>query len=100
MASERAMPAALEMLGRRWTLRVVWELRREVCSFSQLRERTGISPSVLSVRLRELVAAEVAERDEARRYRLTASGRELARLLFELNRWAERARISSQREHA
>lgn len=94
------MPAALELLGRRWAMRLVWELRREVLSFSELRSETGISPSVLSARLRELSEAGVIERNEARRYRVTASGRELARLLFELNRWAERAGISSQREHA
>jgi DNA-binding HxlR family transcriptional regulator len=79
---------------------VVWELRRDVLSFSALREQTGISPSVLSARLRELVDAGVIEREEARRYRLTGSGRDLARLLFELNRWAQRSGISSQREHA
>ncbi len=94
------MPVALELLGRRWTLRLVWELRREQLSFSDLRARAGISPSVLSDRLRELAEAGVIERNEARSYQLTGSGRELARLLFELNRWAERARISSQREHA
>ena len=94
------MPAALDLFGRRWTLRVVWELRREVLSFTRLREQTGISPSVLTSRLNELVEAGVVERDEARCYRLSGSGRELARLLFELNRWAERAGISSQREHA
>jgi DNA-binding HxlR family transcriptional regulator len=100
MTAERPMPAALELFGRRWALRVVWELRREVLSFSRLREETGISPSVLTSRLRELAEAGVVERDDARCYRLTGTGRELARLLFELNRWAERAGISSQREHA
>jgi DNA-binding HxlR family transcriptional regulator len=94
------MPAALDLLGRRWNLRVVWELRRDLLSFSELREQTGISPSVLSTRLRELTDAGVIERGEGRRYRLTGSGRELARLLFELNRWAERAGISSRGEHA
>ena len=94
------MPAFLEIFGRRWSLRLVWELRREILPFSELRERTGISPSVLSARLRELTEAGVVERGEARRYQLTGDGRELARLLFELNRWAERAGISSQREHA
>jgi DNA-binding HxlR family transcriptional regulator len=29
------------------------------------------------------------ERDGARRYRLSGRGRELARILYELNRWAE-----------
>jgi DNA-binding HxlR family transcriptional regulator len=101
MAAERAMPTALDLLGRRWTLRLVWELRRDARSFSELRALLGISPSVLSARLSDLVEADVIEKDATRRYRLTGRGRELARLLYELNRWAERAGVSSpQRELA
>ena len=97
------MPAALDLLGRRWSMRVVWELRRDSIAFSVMRERIGISPSVLSTRLSELAEAGVVERDSTRRYRLTGPGRELARLLYEINRWAERtgvAGVSSQRERA
>ena len=83
------MPATLELLGRRWALRLIWELRRDAVAFSELRARTGISPSVLSARLRELVDSGVLERDGGRRYRLSGRGRELARILYELNRWAE-----------
>ena len=89
MAVERAVEGVLDLLGRRWALRLVWELRRSTISFSELRERTGISPSVLSARLRELVDSDVLERDVGRRYRLSGRGRELARILYELNRWAE-----------
>jgi DNA-binding HxlR family transcriptional regulator len=89
MAGERAVEGALDLLGRRWAMRLVWELRRSTLSFSELREQTGISPSVLSARLGELAEAGVLERDPSRRYRLSGSGRELARILFELNRWAE-----------
>jgi DNA-binding HxlR family transcriptional regulator len=89
MASEKAVETVLDLLGRRWALRLVWELRRSTLSFSELRERTGISPSVLSARLRELVQADVLERAPGRRYRLSGRGRELARILYELNRWAE-----------
>jgi DNA-binding HxlR family transcriptional regulator len=89
MAETRPIERALELLGRRWALRLVWELRRSTLAFSELRERTGISPSVLSARLAELVDAGVLERDAGRRYRLSGRGRELARLLYELNRWAE-----------
>jgi DNA-binding HxlR family transcriptional regulator len=89
VASERAVEGVLDLLGRRWALRLVWELRRSTLSFSELRERTGISPSVLSLRLRELVQADVLQRDAVRRYRLSGRGRELARILYELNRWAE-----------
>ena len=97
------MPAALDLLERRWSLRLVWELRRDALAFSAIRKRTGISPSVLSTRLAELADARVVEQDPSRRYRLTGEGRELARLLYEINRWAERAGVagvSSQRERA
>lgn len=90
MAGERAVESILDLLGRRWALRLVWELRRNALSFSDLRERTGISPSVLSARLGELLDAGVLERDLVRRYRLSGHGRELARILYDLNRWAER----------
>lgn len=94
------MPAALALLERRWALRLIWELRRDSLSFSEIREHTGISPSVLTTRLSELGKAGILERDPGRRYRLTGSGRELARLLYEINRWAEAAGVSSQRERA
>jgi DNA-binding HxlR family transcriptional regulator len=100
MASEKAVEGVLDLLGRRWALRLVWELRRSTRSFSELRERTGISPSVLSLRLQELVQADVLERDAGRRYRLSGRGRELARILYELNRWAEQPGVSSRSELA
>ncbi len=81
----------LDLLGRRWSLRLVWELRRDAVSFSELRRRTGISSSVLAGRLRELAAAGVLEPGGGRRYRLSPAGRELARVLYDLNRWAEAA---------
>jgi DNA-binding HxlR family transcriptional regulator len=89
MATERAVDSVLDLLGRRWALKLVWELRRSTLAFSELRERTGISPSVLSARLSELFDAGVLERDAGRRYRLSGPGRELARILYDLNRWAE-----------
>ena len=47
---DRPVEGALDLLGRRWALRLVWELRRASLSFSELRELTGISPSVLTTR--------------------------------------------------
>jgi DNA-binding HxlR family transcriptional regulator len=83
----------LDLLGRRWAMRLVWELRRDALSFSALRERCGMSPSVLSTRLSELTEAGIVEQDGGRRYRLSPSGRELARLLYEINRWAETSKL-------
>lgn len=90
MAGERAVDGVLDLFGRRWALRLVWELRRSTLSFTELRGRIGISPSVLSGRLKELVDAGVLDQDALRRYRLSGQGRELARILYDLNRWAER----------
>jgi DNA-binding HxlR family transcriptional regulator len=100
MAKERPMLTVLDLLGRRWALRLLWELRRDAVSFSDLRKRTEISPSVLSARLADLSAAGIVERERSRRYRLTGRGRELARMLYESNRWAESAGVSSQGELA
>jgi DNA-binding HxlR family transcriptional regulator len=100
MADQRPVETALDLLGRRWALRLVWELRRSTLTFSELRQRTGISPSVLSSRLGELSGAGVLEQDGGRRYRLSGRGRELARVLYELNRWAEQAGVFSGGELA
>jgi len=100
MAKQRPIVKVLDLLGRRWALRLVWELRRDAVSFSELRKRTEISPSVLSARLAELAAAGIVERERSRRYQLTGRGRELARMLYEINRWAEAAGVSSQGELA
>ena len=80
---------ALALLERRWAMRIVWELRRDRLAFVDLVERLGISPSVLTSRLGELVEAGVCEVEKSGRgYSLTGRGRELARVLYELNRWA------------
>jgi DNA-binding HxlR family transcriptional regulator len=100
VATTRPVENALDLLGRRWALRLIWELRRSTLSFSELRQRTGISPSVLSARLGELVESGVVERDGGGRYRLSGPGRDLARILYELNRWAEQAGVSSLNELA
>ena len=100
MARTAPVEDALDLLGRRWALRIIWELRRTTLSFSELRRRTGISPSVLSARLGDLAGAGVVEADSGRRYRLSGRGRELARVLYELNRWAEQPGVSSRSELA
>src|SRR5882672_7980128 len=54
--------ALLDLLGRRWTLRILWELREGAATFRELRDRCGgVSPTVLNERLRELREAEIAE---------------------------------------
>lgn len=81
--------ALLDLLGRRGTLRLLWELRDgHPQSFRLLRASAdGISPSVLNARLKELRKAQLVHRAEAG-YELTPRGLELVRYLRPLNRWA------------
>ena len=80
----------LDLLGRRWALRVLWELRHDGAQpFSELRAACDeMSTSVLTQRLRELVDAGIAERRD-RAYALTPAGRELLSLLAPLDAWAK-----------
>jgi DNA-binding HxlR family transcriptional regulator len=81
--------AALDLLGRRWSLRLVWELRDGPVGARALLERCdGLSSSVLYERLRELSAAGLIEKDEDGSYRLTDLGAGLERALAPLDAWA------------
>jgi DNA-binding HxlR family transcriptional regulator len=83
--------ALLDILGRRWALRILWELRaRTVPTFRELQSRCGeISSSVLSQRLRELTAAGIVARSKDG-YALTPDGQQLLESFAPIDRWAER----------
>ena len=86
----RPLNVAFDLLGRRWALRVLWELREEQLGFRALQQRCeGMSSSVLRDRLRELTAAEILETDADGRYGLSANGRKLLKALEPLTRWAQ-----------
>ena len=73
----RPIMRLLDLLGRRWTLRIVWELREQPRRFRELQDLIGASPTIVNTRLAELREARLVELDEAQGYRLTAPGREL-----------------------
>ena len=81
--------ALLDLLGRRWTLRILWELRSAALGFRELQSRCDdMSPSVLNQRLRELREAGIVESgDEG--YALTSRGGELLQAFKPLERWAK-----------
>lgn len=82
--------ALLDLLGRRWALRVLWELREGALTFRELQARCeSMSPSVLNDRLAELRETGIVE-GGADGYALTAEGGRLLRDLAPLQRWAER----------
>ena len=83
--------AAMDLLGRRWALRLLWELRDEPLGARALLARCdGLSSSVLYDRLRELTEAGLIEKDPDDAYRLTAIGRSLRESLEPLDAWSRR----------
>lgn len=85
----RPIMAALDLLGRRWALRVLWELRDGALTFRALQERCdGVSPSVLNTRLAELRDAGLLEAGKDG-YALSEPGRRLGSALAPLHAWAE-----------
>jgi DNA-binding HxlR family transcriptional regulator len=95
-ASGQPIMALLDLLGRRWALRIIWELRSETLTFRDLQERCGaMSSSVLNQRLAELRAAGIATTSDAG-YLLSDEGRRLLELYPPVQDWAERW---ARREH-
>ncbi|HWD25639.1 MAG TPA: helix-turn-helix domain-containing protein [Rhizomicrobium sp.] len=79
----------LDLLGRRWALRVIWELREgRRLNFRDLMAASGTSPSVLNTRLAELRAAGIVALDDDG-YALSAAGTDLLDKLLPLHAWAE-----------
>ena len=86
----RPIMVLLDLLGRRWALRIVWELRAEPRRFRALQDAIGASPTIINTRLGELREARLVELDPDRGYRLTALGQELLRLFLPLHVWSEK----------
>lgn len=84
-----SMAQALALSGRRWALRVVWELRVGPLNFRALQAACGdISPSVLQRRLNELRDHQIIEKIPRLGYRLSTSGEKLFQVLAQLDKWS------------
>ena len=86
----RPIMVLLDLLGRRWTLRIVWELREAPKRFRELQDLIGASPTIINTRLAELREAKLVQLDEDAGYRLTILGEEMLRLLLPLHVWSEK----------
>jgi len=91
----RPVMALLDLLGRRWTLRIVWELRDGPLTSRALRTACDdASPTVIQARLTELREAGLVELLAGDGYRLAPLGRELMEsfqpLLHFAERWSKR----------
>ena len=87
----RPLMAAMDLLGRRWALRLMWELRDGGLGARALLARCdGLSSSVLYERLRELADAGLVERGADEAYVLTPIGASLGTALDPLDGWSRR----------
>lgn len=96
---------ALDVVGDRWALLVVRELLFGPRRFVQLRAGLhGISPNVLSQRLRDLEHAGLVRRSvldppaSVAIYELTSRGRALEPVLIELGRWGSQQPVLTARQ--
>ena len=96
---------ALDVIGDRWALLVVRELIFGPKRFVQLRSGLhGVSPNVLSQRLRDLENAGVVRQDvldppaSVAVYQLTERGLALEPVLLELGRWGSQEPVTTSSE--
>lgn len=83
--------AALDLFGRRWSLRIIWELGNEPLGFRHLQRRCdGMSSSVLQQRLTELQEARLAEVLRDGNYTLTPLGHDARHALGPVIDWSRR----------
>lgn len=80
--------ALFDMLGRSWSLGVIWQLASRPMTFRALQEKCdGVAPSVLNNRLKELKGCGFVERGE-KGYQLTDTGVALFKMLEPLGGWS------------
>jgi DNA-binding HxlR family transcriptional regulator len=84
----RPVMVLLDVLGQRWTLRILWELRDGPLTFRALRERCDdVSPTVLNARLKTLRDVQLVAH-EGEGFALTPRARALDGLVLGLDRLA------------
>lgn len=87
----RPIMALLDLMGRRWALRIVWELRHGPLTSRALRTACDeASPTVLQSRLAELRDAGLVDHGPGRGYGLTGLGEEFLQVSAPLYGFAER----------
>ena len=94
----RPVMVLLDLLGRRMTLRILWELSRagRPLTFRALQDAADTNLALLNTRLKELRAARLVIH-EGDGYLLGKEGQELLGLLAPLGKWADQWGARSKR---
>jgi DNA-binding HxlR family transcriptional regulator len=88
--SVRGIPimAIFDLLGRSWSLGVVWQLQDGPLTFRELQEKCEyMSPTILNKRTKELREAKIIDKD-IHGYILTQQGYTLIEVIRPLGDWA------------
>jgi len=80
---------ALDALGRRGALRVLWELRGDPMTFRALQSASEMNPGSLNTRLKELRELHIVDHSDDG-YHLTEDGVSLMNALQPLQAWADK----------
>lgn len=89
MKNTRPIVEIIELLGKKWVMRIIWELREEPLTFRALQSACdNISPTVLNSRLKLLESTLIVERRASGGYTLTACGKALLDVYKPLDQWA------------
>jgi len=80
---------ALDALGRRGALRVLWELRGDPMTFRALQSAAEMNPGSLNTRLKELRELRIVDHSDDG-YHLTEDGVSLMNALQPLQAWADK----------
>lgn len=87
--SGRPIMALFDLLGRRWVMRLIWELRAGPLTFRELQQCCdAMSPTVLNQRLRELRETGIVAMADEGGYTLSAAGFGLLQAMEPLLAWA------------
>lgn len=89
--SGRAVMALLDLMGRRWSLRIIWELRNGPMTSRELRTACNeASPTVMQRRLDELRDADLVDYLAGAGYRLTKLGEAFIEAFQPLSSFADK----------
>jgi len=90
-ASQRPIVQLIDILGKKWVLRILWELKTSPCTFRELQSRCGdLSPTIINTRIKDLCAADLIYKSPESGYILSQHGIELIKLFYPLNDFANR----------
>jgi DNA-binding HxlR family transcriptional regulator len=84
----RPVMVAMDLLGRRTAMRILWELREAPLTFRALQEACETNSRLLNMRLTELKDSGIVEHATGG-YRLTELGQGLVKALEPFYAWAE-----------